>query len=585
MDANSDSDIGRKSKSRSTTMAQLETALAKIQDLVEAQRESEERLNTLFNFAPEAVVMLDCETGRFLDVNPRAEQLFGLPRDELCKLGPFDLSPSQQPDGRDSSQFGEHMIKEGLAGAAPVFEWWHCNAKGDQFPCEVRLVRMPWGGRTVVRGSITEISERKHLELLEQERSQTLERIARGEPLNEVLHGLTEAIEDLLPGLLCSVLILDPDAGCLRHGAAPSLPDFYNEFVDGLPIGPQSGSCGAAAYSRQRIIVADVMQHPNWADFRELAAQAQIRACWSEPITLTGDVLGTFAMYYRAPHEPASMELKVIESAAQLAGIAIDHHRNKEAILNLNRSLEQRVAKRTEQLTMANRALAHSNDELKQFAYVASHDLQEPLRVVTSFGQLLQRNYRGKLDDKADEWIDFIVEGGRRMQQLIQDLLGYSRIESQARPFKRVELERVLEYALANLRASIDDTGASITHQELPTVLADEPQMIQVMQNLIGNAIKFHDSEPPIIRISATQDDGFWMISVQDNGIGIDPNHSERIFEFFTRLNDRQQFPGTGIGLPICQRVVQRHGGRIWLESSPGSGSTFFFTLPVESLP
>jgi light-regulated signal transduction histidine kinase (bacteriophytochrome) len=228
--------------------------------------------------------------------------------------------------------------------------------------------------------------------------------------------------------------------------------------------------------------------------------------------------------------------------------------------------------------------LAYSNDELRKFAYVASHDLQEPLRVVTSFGQLLQRDYRGKLDEKADEWIDYIVDGGRRMQQLIQDLLGYTRIESQARPFKRVDLGQVLEHVLANLRASIDDTSATITHQELPTVLADEPQMIQLLQNLVSNAIKFHDSAPPFIQIDAKRDGDFWTVSVADNGIGIAPNHSERVFEFFTRLNSRQEFPGTGIGLPICQRVVQRHGGRIWLQSSPGQGSTFFFTLPVESL-
>ena len=221
MDAHSDSDGSCKSTSPDTTSVQFEAALARIQKLTEAQRESEERLRTLFNFAPEAVVMLDCETGRFLDVNPRAEELFGLPRDELCTMGPFDLSPARQPGGRDSSNFGEHMIEEGLAGSAPVFEWWHCNAKGDAIPCEVRLVRMPWGNRTVIRGSITDISERKHLELFQQERSHTLERIARGEPLRDVLHGLIEAIEELLPGLICSVLILDAEQGCLRHGAAP----------------------------------------------------------------------------------------------------------------------------------------------------------------------------------------------------------------------------------------------------------------------------------------------------------------------------------------------------------------------------
>ena len=202
------------------------------------------------------------------------------------------------------------------------------------------------------------------------------------------------------------------------------MPDSYHQAVDGLEIGPNVGSCGAAAFSRQRVIVPDVMQHANWSAYLELAERAEIRACWSEPIALTGEVLGTFAMYYREPHAPTAFELKVIESATQLAGIAIDHQRTKQAILDLNRSVEQRGARRTEQLTLANRELERSNDEQRQFAYVASQDLQEPLRAITSFGKLLKRDYLGRLDARADEWLDIIVDGSRRMHDLIEDLLG-----------------------------------------------------------------------------------------------------------------------------------------------------------------
>ncbi|HRX77741.1 MAG: PAS domain S-box protein [Planctomycetaceae bacterium] len=563
----------------------VESLLEELDAAQTALRESEKRLNTLFAYAPEAIVMLDVDTGRFIDVNPRAEALFGLSREELAELGPLDVSPTHQPGGLASPTSASAYIHAAVEGGAPTFEWWHRNSAGQQFPCEVRLVRMPWGDRSVLRGSITEISERKQLDLCERGRSQVLERIARGDALNDVLHTLVNTIEDLLPGMVCSVLVLNQESQCLHIGAAPSLPQFYNEAVDGLKIGPAMGSCGTAAHSGKRVIVRDIRNHSYWAAYLPIVERLDLRACWSEPIiSLEGTVLGTFAMYFSEPREPIRLELEIIEISAQLAGIAIEHDRTKTLLRDINESLERRVARRTKALAEANKELVRSNDELRQFAYIASHDLQEPIRMVTNFGQLLQKRMPADVDPETMEWLGFVVEGGQRMQTLIHDLLEYSEIDYQSRPYQAVKLDRVVQLVLTNLRASVRDTKAEITFGELPTVVGDKPQLVQLLQNLISNAIKFHDQPPPKIEIGAVLQGNEWLLSVRDHGIGIDPDHYDRVFEFFRRLHNRDRFPGTGIGLAICKRVVERHGGRIWVESTSGEGSTFYFTLPVRDL-
>jgi PAS domain S-box-containing protein len=558
------------------------------EELCEAQaalRESEERLRTLFAYAPEAIVMLDAETGRFIDVNPRAEALFGLSRERLAELGPVDVSPPYQPGGAPSLESAIAHVQAALDGTELTFEWWHRNAEGQQLPCEVRLVRMPWGSRNVIRGSITEISVRKRFELCERGRSQVLERIARGDSLSDVLQTLVKTIEELLPGMVCSVLILDQETRCLHFGAAPSLPQFYNDAVEGLKAGPATGSCGTAAHTGKRVIVADIRNHPYWAAYLPIIERLDVRACWSEPIiSLESTVLGTFAMYYCEPREPVQLELDVIETSAQLAAIAIEHDRTKKLLSDVNASLERRVTSRTQALAEANKELERSNDELRQFAYIASHDLQEPLRMVTNFGQLLQRKIQVGADAESTEYLGYVVEGGQRMQALIDDLLEYSEIGYQSRPFQAVKLDRAVQLVLANLRASVQDTQAEITYGELPTVVGDKPQLVQLLQNLIGNAIKFHDQPPPKIHLTAEQNGAEWLVSVRDNGIGIAPEFYSRIFEFFRRLHNRDRFPGTGIGLAICKRVVERHGGRIWVESTLGEGSTFFFTLPMRDV-
>jgi PAS domain S-box-containing protein len=220
-----------------------------------------------------------------------------------------------------------------------------------------------------------------------------------------------------------------------------------------------------------------------------------------------------------------------------------------------------------------------ANAELEQFAYIASHDLQEPLRMVASFTELLGQRYRGQLDAKADQYIFYAVDGARRMQQLIADLLAYSRVGSQGGPLVPVACDGVLPRVLGVLQPAIAETGAAFEIGPLPTVLADEGELGQLLQNLVGNALKFRGEAPPRIAIAARWHGDRWLFSVADNGIGIEMRYAERIFQMFQRLHDRGTFEGSGIGLAIAKRIVERHGGRIWFESTPGAGTTFFFTL------
>jgi PAS domain S-box-containing protein len=241
---------------------------------------------------------------------------------------------------------------------------------------------------------------------------------------------------------------------------------------------------------------------------------------------------------------------------------------------------ERRKAERT--LVRQAEELARSNAELEQFAYVASHDLQEPLRMVASYTQLLARRYQGKLGPDADDFIHYAVDGANRMRVLINDLLAYSRVVRQEKPPAPVDLSTVFHIVLGNLGKALEETGARVTAGELPVIHADEIQMIQLFQNLIGNGIKFRGPDPPVIRVEAERQENLWRFAVRDNGIGLDPKFSERIFVLFQRLHSRSEYPGTGIGLSVCKRIVERHGGRIWVESEPGRGATFLFTIPAQ---
>jgi PAS domain S-box-containing protein len=256
-----------------------------------------------------------------------------------------------------------------------------------------------------------------------------------------------------------------------------------------------------------------------------------------------------------------------------------DEKGNASAILEISSDVTERK-QMEQQLDSTLADLQRSNAELEQFAYIASHDLQEPLRMITSYIQIIEDDYKGKLDADADQYIAFAVDGAKRMQTLIDDLLAYSRVGTRGEPFMPTSMDSVLSKAIANLEVAIEESHAVVTHDQLPTVLGDESQLIQLLQNLLGNAIKFRGDDAPTIHVSVEETKDGWMFSVRDNGIGIDMKYAERIFTVFQRLHAREDYPGTGIGLAVVKKIVERHGGRIWVESAPAKGSTFYFTIP-----
>jgi light-regulated signal transduction histidine kinase (bacteriophytochrome) len=259
--------------------------------------------------------------------------------------------------------------------------------------------------------------------------------------------------------------------------------------------------------------------------------------------------------------------------------------------------LELQVQQRTKDLQTANKelevqkkqiqihadALKRSNEELEQFAYVASHDLQEPLRMISSYIALLAKRYRDKLDSDAEEFIDFATDGAKRMQVMIDDLLQYSRVTTRGKPFEKVDMEQILLTVLNNLKVAIEECKAKLTHDTLPTIIADRIQMERLLQNLLANAIKYRGDRNPNVHISVKKRKGEYIFSIQDNGIGIKEKYQEQIFGIFQRLHSREEYSGTGIGLAVCKKTVQRHGGKIWVESpGEGKGSTFYFTLSTD---
>lgn len=255
--------------------------------------------------------------------------------------------------------------------------------------------------------------------------------------------------------------------------------------------------------------------------------------------------------------------------------------RLERAQFKLNQELEYRVSIQTTELRQAKRALENSNEELQQFAYVASHDLQTPLRTIAGFAEFLQEDYAGQLDAQGNDHLRHIVEGTQRMKLLIHDLLTYSRVDAHDAPFHTVDLNDVVDGAVHMLHASIQSTEAQITRDKLPVVSGDSSQLSQLVQNLLSNALKYRGDSPPQVHVSAEQVANRWDVAFTDNGIGIEPAEQDRIFEVFHRLHSHDDFPGTGIGLAICQRIVRRHDGEIRVESTLGQGSTFIVSLPV----
>lgn len=306
--------------------------------------------------------------------------------------------------------------------------------------------------------------------------------------------------------------------------------------------------------------IEDVTRDPNFPRAQQ-AASVGLRAGFAFPVLEEKSTVAVLEFFSTKAVALDERALQLVASIGTQLGRVTERKRSQVA-------LQERAE-----------ALANSNAELEQFAYVASHDLQEPLRMVSSYLQLLERRYKGKLDADADKFIHYAVDGSARMKRLIEDLLQFSRVGSHGGELKSVDSEAVLDQALCDLGVAIEESGATVTHGPLPSVMADEGQLRTLLQNLIGNAIKYRGEHSPEVHVEALQDGRFWQFSVRDNGIGMDPAYHDRIFVIFQRLHGRDEYSGTGIGLAMCRKIIERHGGRIWVESEPGTGSTFHFTV------
>ncbi|HXM11470.1 MAG TPA: PAS domain S-box protein, partial [Terriglobales bacterium] len=484
----------------------------------------EGRYRGLLEAAPDAMVVVN-PAGEIVLLNVQAEKQFGYSRDELVGQQVRNIIPEG---------FAERLIADGTRSAAEALaqqigtgiELNGRRRDGTEFPIEIMLSPLESADGVLVTAAIRNITTRRDAE-------------AHLAQMEGRYRGLLEAAPD-------AMVVVNP-AGeiVLLNVQAEKQFGYHRDELVGQKV---------------KNIIPEGFAERLIADGTRSAAEALAQQIGTG-IELNG-------RRKDGTEFPIEIMLSPLESAEGVLVTA--------AIRNITER-----KKSEEHLVKTVGELKRSNDELQQFAYVSSHDLQEPLRMVTSYTQLLAGRYKGRLGSDADEFIAFAVDGCNRMQGLIKDLLAYSRAGTNGMGLCEISAENALKGALANLRATIDQSSAVVTHDALPAIWADETQLTQVFQNLVGNAIKYHGTEVPHVHVSATKNGGSeWTFSVRDNGLGIDPQYFDRIFILFQRLHGRDEFEGTGIGLAICKKILERLGGRIWVESQPEKGSTFYFALP-----
>jgi PAS domain S-box-containing protein len=490
--------------------------------------QSEARYRGLLEAAPDAMVVVNSR-GEIVLLNVQAEKQFGYSRDEL--IG--QMIKNIVPEG-----FAERLVADGTRSAAGEqgqqigtgIELSGRRQDGSEFPIEIMLSPLQSAEGILVTAAIRDISVRKDAEkrLVQMARELSL----KHQLLDSVVEGTTDPIyvRDLENRFTLS------NSACSR---------LFGRSVDQM-----------VGKTMREMLPGD--------SYYDVATSDQEVMCSGETRTV---------------EETAEID-GIIRTFLTTKGPYRDADQKTIGTIGIGRDITERK-KSEEHLVKTVRELKRSNDELQQFAYVASHDLQEPLRMVASYTQLLGRRYEGRLDHDADEFIAFAVDGCNRMQGLIHDLLAYSRAGTNGKALRKISTEAALQEALTSLQGTIEQSGAVVTHDSLPAIKTDETQLTQVFQNLIGNAIKYHGAAAPLVHVSASKTiANEWVFSVGDNGLGIEAQYFERIFILFQRLHGRGEFEGTGIGLAICKKIVERLGGKIWVESRPGQGSTFYFALP-----
>jgi PAS domain S-box-containing protein len=483
----------------------------------------EARYRGLLEAAPDAMVVVN-QAGDIIVMNVQAEKRFGFHRDELLGEKMTRIIPGR---------FAERLIADGTRTAADALmqqigegiELTGRRKDGSEFPIEIMLSPLDGAEGILVTAAIRDITVRKAADA----------QLARMEAR---YRGLLEAAPDAM------VVINQAGSIVLMNLQAEKQFGYPREEA----IGQDITSIIPAGFAER--LVADGMRSPQESMEQQIGSGIELIARRRDGSEFPIEIMLS----------PLAGEHGILVTAA-----IRDITARKQADAYLLRKVEE---------------LNRSNEELGQFAYIASHDLQEPLRMVTSYTELLARRYKGKLDSDADEFMTFAVDGAHRMQNLIKDLLTYSRVASNERRLRETSSQDALAHALRNLQAAIVDANAQITSDPMPTVFADELQLVQIFQNLVGNAIKYQRHGSPRVHVSAAQNaTGAWVISVQDNGLGIEPAYFDKIFGMFQRLHARDEFSGTGIGLAVCKKIIEQHGGSIWVISEPGQGSLFQFTL------
>jgi PAS domain S-box-containing protein len=554
----------------------------------EAQlHKSESRLAAILDIAADAIISVN-EDQRITLFNQAAEKIFGYREKEV--LGkPHDILLPEHLVARHRQLIddfnGVTSSTRQMGTSRP--DIFAKRKDGSMFPVDAGISRLVFGEEityTVILRDITEIQKTEALQL---GRNMVLERLALGAPLVEVLSSLVDISEKNNPGMLCSVLLLDKEKKHLLYGAAASLPDFYNEAINGLKIGSGVGSCGTAAYTGKRVIVEDIMTHPYWIAFRGIAKKVGLRACWSEPIfSSTGQVLGTFALYYREPRAPDSSDLEFIKSTAHLAGIAIEKKQTEEALQQAYDGLENKVAERTRELVQANIQLKDVDRLKSEFLATMSHELRTPLNSIIGFVGIILQGIAGEINEEQKKQLSMVYGSAKHLLSLINDILDLSRVESGKMEIAvtRFKIEEVISEVTQTLSPMVSQKGLQLITEmpdETPEIYNDRKKVLQILLNLVNNAVKFTNKGE--VRIDCTIDDHNLELSVSDTGIGIKREKMNHLFEAFRQVDGTAQrrYQGTGLGLYLCRKLATLLDGKVWAESLYGKGSRFTFTLPL----